>query len=165
MPFGVRVKKGYCCLSFEVCVVEGKVPGRARLEGKEGGDLPAYRYDVVVPGEVKIAETGRRMAFRYVGREEVFQSTGNTAFMDCAGISFPLTVRSWLHGDRIEPLGMEGSKKVHDIFVDCKVPREDRKVVSLLTDRASVIWVAGLRLSRRVAITERTTGVLKVEFY
>lgn len=165
MPFGVRVKKGYCCLSFEVCAVEGKVPGRARLEGKEGGDLPAYRYDVVVPGEVKIAETGRRMAFRYVGREEVFQSTGNTAFMDCAGISFPLTVRSWLHGDRIEPLGMEGSKKVHDIFVDCKVPREDRKVVSLLTDRASVIWVAGLRLSRRVAITERTTGVLKVEFY
>lgn len=164
MPFGVRVKKGYGCLSFEVCETAANVPGRTRHRG-EDGDAPAYRYDVLVPGEVKIAETGRRMAFRYVDRKDVCPATGNTAFMDCEGISFPLTVRSWRPGDRIEPLGMEGSKKVQDLFVDCKVSREDRRGIPLLTDRSSVIWVAGLRLSRRVAITERTTGVLKIEFY
>jgi len=165
MPFGVRVKKGYGCLIFETCETAGKVSGMTRSRGEAGGDTPAYRYDVVVPGEVKIAETGRRMAFRYVDRKDVFPATGNTAFMDCEGISFPLTVRSWQPGDRIEPLGMEGSKKVQDIFVDRKVSREDRRRIPLLTDCASVLWVAGLRLNRRVAITERTTGVLKIEFY
>ncbi len=164
MPFGVRVKKGYGCLSFEVCETSANVPGRTRPRGEDGG-APDYRYDVLVPGEVKIAETGRRMAFRYVDRKDVFPVTGNTVFMDCEGISFPLTVRSWRPGDRIEPLGMEGSKKVQDLFVDCKVSREDRRGIPLLTDHASVLWVAGLRLSRRVAITERTTGVLKIEFY
>jgi tRNA(Ile)-lysidine synthetase-like protein len=35
-------------------------------------------------------------------------------------------VRTWQSGDRIAPIGMQGTKKIQDIFVDRKVPRSER---------------------------------------
>lgn len=36
-------------------------------------------------------------------------------------LQFPLTLRTWNHGDRIQPLGMQGHKKVSDLLTDSKI--------------------------------------------
>ncbi|MCL4494546.1 MAG: tRNA lysidine(34) synthetase TilS [Firmicutes bacterium] len=59
-----------------------------------------------------------------------------------------LWVRPWLHGDRIEPLGMKGHhKKIGDIFTDNKVPRSDRRGWPLIVDagdHSRVLAIAGI---------------------
>jgi tRNA(Ile)-lysidine synthase len=60
-----------------------------------------------------------------------------------------LKVRRSLPGDRVSPIGMTGTKKLHDLFVDAKIDRVRRQswpvVVSASDDQ--VVWVPRLALS------------------
>ncbi len=70
------------------------------------------------------------------------------AFIDYNKVDLPIQVRSWRPGDRMRPLGMSGHRKIQDIFVDEKVPRNVRSHVPLVLDRDHrVLWVSGIRLS------------------
>ncbi|MCH8814895.1 MAG: tRNA lysidine(34) synthetase TilS [Chloroflexi bacterium] len=83
-------------------------------------------------------------------------------YVDADSLKRPLTVRSRKPGDRIRPLGLGGSKKVQDILVDAKVPKEERAAVPLLCDRSGVFWVVGNRLDERAAIKKSTHRALRV---
>jgi tRNA(Ile)-lysidine synthase len=61
-----------------------------------------------------------------------------------------LRVRFRRPGDRIRPRGVNGSKKLQDLMVDRKVPRELRDRVPLVVDDAGIIWVPGLADDERV---------------
>ncbi len=126
-------------------------------------DAGDFAYDVLIPGGVDIVETRQRMAFDLVDAGEVDPRSSNPVFMDRNAISFPLVVRNIRPGDRIQPLGMGGVKKVARLMVDEKVPKAARGSIPLLTDRTSVLWVPGVRLSDRVKITDMTEKVVKAE--
>jgi len=64
----------------------------------------------------------------------------------------PITVRGWRPGDRIEPLGMEGSRKLQDILVDQKIPLARRAQVPVVECRGEVIWLPGYRTARNWAV-------------
>jgi len=66
-------------------------------------------------------------------------------------------------GDRFRPLGMDGTKKLKDYFIDRKVPRELRRKIPLLTDMHAVLWIAGMDVSETVKVTESTRRFLKIE--
>jgi tRNA(Ile)-lysidine synthase len=87
----------------------------------------------------------------------------NPVFLDYNSISFPLVVRNISPGDRMQPLGMSGTKKISELLIDEKVPKAKRKSISLLVDRKSVLWVPGLKLSDRVRITDVTEKVVKAK--
>ena len=62
---------------------------------------------------------------------------------------FPLVVRNVRDGDKIEVLGLNGSKKIHDIFINEKVPKELRNSYPVLTDgNDNIIWLPGLKKSK-----------------
>ncbi len=59
-------------------------------------------------------------------------------------------VRSWQDGDRVYPIGMNGSKKLQDIFVDKKVARSLRSRWPVVVSAENeVIWLPGLVRDRR----------------
>lgn len=59
-------------------------------------------------------------------------------------------VRSWQPGDRIYQVQINGSRKLQDIFVDAKIPREDRSRWPVVVTRSNeVIWVPMLAQDRR----------------
>jgi len=122
-----------------------------------------FAYEVRIPGSVDITETGRRMIFSLAGADEADPRSENPVFMDCSAVRPPLVVRSIRPGDRIQPLGMEGSKKVATLLVDEKVPKARRRSIPLLADRVSVLWIPGVRLSDRVKMTDMTEKVVKAE--
>ncbi|WP_163527988.1 tRNA lysidine(34) synthetase TilS [Halobacillus ihumii] len=65
---------------------------------------------------------------------------------DSYHVKLPLIVRTREPGDRISPRGMDGSKKVKDIFIDQKVPADKRKVWPLVTDSdGQILWLVGLK--------------------
>lgn len=55
-------------------------------------------------------------------------------------------------GDRIEPLGMDGSRKLQDILTDLKVPQARRKAIPVVLCRGEIIWLPGYRIARGWAV-------------
>lgn len=74
----------------------------------------------------------------------------------------PLTLRPWHHGDRIEPLGMSGRKKLQDVFTDSLVPASRRRSWPVLAIGETVIWVPGLVRSRHLLIGGPDKPVLRL---
>ncbi|MDD2201281.1 MAG: tRNA lysidine(34) synthetase TilS [Firmicutes bacterium] len=67
-----------------------------------------------------------------------------------------LSVRPWEAGDRLAPFGMEGTKKVSDIFIDEKIPRGHRAQWPVVVSGGEVIWVVGLRASGIAPVDAKT---------
>lgn len=80
--------------------------------------------------------------------------------LDMEKIKGNIIARNWKKGDKMIPLGMKHPKKLQDIFVDSKVPREDRYRVPILCDEEGIIWVVGLRMSERVKVDYGTKLIL-----
>jgi len=60
----------------------------------------------------------------------------------------PIMLRGFEPGDRMEPLGMEGSRKLQDIFTDAKIPKAQRASVPVVVCRGEIIWIPGYRIAR-----------------
>ena len=55
-------------------------------------------------------------------------------------------------GDRMRPLGMDGSRKLSDLLVDAKVPRRDRAATPVVRDGERIVWLAGVRMSEEYRV-------------
>jgi tRNA(Ile)-lysidine synthase len=75
----------------------------------------------------------------------------------------PLMMRSRQPGDRLQPYGMKGTKKVQDIFVDGKVPEHLRDAVPLLVCGDEVVWIPGYRIATRFAVKDKQAKSLRIE--
>jgi tRNA(Ile)-lysidine synthase len=79
-----------------------------------------------------------------------------------AQVRFPLGLRPVQPGDRFQPVGAPGTKKMQDFLVDAKIPRWLRPYLPLVTSRGRIIWVPGLRLAEPVKLTPQTSKVLEL---
>jgi tRNA(Ile)-lysidine synthase len=84
--------------------------------------------------------------------------------LDRDTISFPLLIRFGQAGDRFRPLGMGGTKKLKDFFMDAKLSRSRRRLTPVLCDRDRIIWVVGYRIDDRVRLTPHTRGLLRLAY-
>jgi tRNA(Ile)-lysidine synthase len=118
--------------------------------------------DPVASERRKIRRELGSLSFRQV-EELRKQPQQLTERFDADVLGEPLTVRTWRPGDRFQPLGMNGTKKLQDFFVDAKVPREERTRVPLLCAAdGRIAWVVGYRIAEPFKVTERTRRVLCV---
>jgi len=148
LPYGIRASKTYQVLKISL----------------GGEEILEFERSVPGPGATEIPEIGREMrisAQRRTGEEAL----GNrwVAFLDGEHIQFPLTIRSFRPGDRFQPLGMDGEKKVKDFFIDHKIPLGQRRRIPLLFSQDQLLWIPGLRIDHRFRLTAQTRQVLKAE--
>jgi tRNA(Ile)-lysidine synthase len=93
-------------------------------------------------------------------RHEAHAETGQV-MVDARTLSPGLLVRPRRPGDRLQPLGAPGRKKVQDVFVDRKIPRDDRDREPIVTDEMGrIVWVAGQVLAAPFRVTPLTTTVV-----
>ena len=83
-------------------------------------------------------------------------------FFDYDKIKEKLIIRKRLNGDRIIPLGMKGSKKLKDIFIDLKLPIEERNQVPVLCFDNEIAWLVGYKVSESFKITKDTKRIIKI---
>ena len=156
LPHNIEVSREYDSL-----VISGwKEFGKINI-GKKSDHL---YFEVTLPGSVNVAQLGIIIKFSFVEPPvQIKADENNIVYMDYDRIVLPLIIRTGKPGDRIQPLGMKGTKKIKSFFIDEKIPINKRKIFPLLLDKESVIWIVGMRLSERVKITEKTRQILKVE--
>ena len=69
--------------------------------------------------------------------------------IDSNEISLPLYFRNIRQSDKMEVKGLNGSKKIKDIFIDNKISLEKRKRIPILVDsNSNIIWIPGIKKSK-----------------
>ena len=154
----VRVRREYDALFFETESDGGRTAEKAAEEM-----LPRFYYSLQIPSVIALDEISRSISCEIVDSAAVNFSMPTCAFMDCDTLEFPLHVRNVKPGDIIQPLGMKGTKKVKEIFIDAKIPRWRRRQIPVIEDGKSIVWIGGICLSERVRVTSGTKKILKAE--
>jgi tRNA(Ile)-lysidine synthase len=91
--------------------------------------------------------------------------TPTVAYVDADRLIDPLAVGTWQDGDRLQPLGMEGTKPVSDLLTDARVPPHCRAGVYVLYTDEHPAWVIGHRLDHRVRVRSSTTNVARLTWH
>jgi tRNA(Ile)-lysidine synthase len=151
LPGGVRVER--CYKNLLIYLPEGEIKFSVPLP-LPGEGRAASRAEVPEAGltvEAQIA-SGALAADK------------NSALFDLAKMDGPLVVRSRRPGDFFYPAGMEGKKKLKELFIDLKLPRSDRARVPVLECAGEIAWVMGYRQDRRFIAGPESKKILKVSF-
>lgn len=77
-------------------------------------------------------------------------------------------VRAWQPGDRYRPLGASGRAKLQDLFVNHRIPQEQRSLLPVVEGRSGgapgVLWVPGLPPAQEVAIQPASKLVVQLTY-
>ena len=92
-----------------------------------------------------------------------FSTDNKVAKLDYDLIKFPLRLRYWREGDRFQPLGMRGKKKLSDFMIDAKIPLNLKKRVMVLLSENKIVWVVGHRIDDRFKITSKTKKAISLD--
>lgn len=110
-----------------------------RIAARPAG-LPREASTLPVPGETRLGPL-------LVAATPDQPRSGTWAELDAAAVGSSVCVRRRRPGDRFQPFGMTGHKKLQDFFTDEHVPREERDAVPLFVASRGIAWVGGLRIA------------------
>lgn len=148
--------------SFTITLPPGNIYAR-----KEGNSFCIYRqqeieqvapfeHKIHYPGVTDIPEADIVIHADIVESPKPCKAPLNEALIDMEAVKGELKARNILPGDRIMPFGMQASKKLQDVFVDKKIPREVRAKSIAITDDEKILWVPGIILSESARVTSDT---------
>ena len=86
----------------------------------------------------------------------------NILYVDAEKINGQISIRKWKIGDRIKPIGMNGSQLISDILKDQKVPASQKENQFVITDNEKIIWCYPFKISREIIVDNNTYKVLKI---
>lgn len=125
-------------------------------------NLPNNMIGIIEYGSFYISSLKQYQSYDYIFTEEVVLPDGKIINIDNSTeltsnfvihlnskeISFPLHVRTMKPGDTMNVKNMLGKKKVSDIFIDSKIPKDKRKTYPIVTDNSGkIIWIPGIKKS------------------
>ncbi|WP_027625372.1 tRNA lysidine(34) synthetase TilS [Clostridium lundense] len=87
----------------------------------------------------------------------------NIKYFDFDKINGNIVLRYRKDGDRFTPIGMKGSKKLKDFFIDLKVPKEERNKIPLICFNNDIAWIVGYRVSENFKVKKTTKNILKIK--
>ena len=111
-----------------------------RLKRETGFELPEQSVDLKAPGESRFGPL-------VVVAAKKGPKAGMWAEVDAEAVAGGLCVRRRQPGDRFQPLGMKGSKKLQDFLTDAHVPRDERGAIPLFVSPRGIVWAGGLRIA------------------
>jgi len=132
---------------------------------KEEKEIQDYEYEFHPGGKLELKEAGwclRAEVKELRSEKDRCQWPSRDPLqevLDWDKVEGDLIVRNRRCGDSFTPLGMEGEKKLKDLFIDEKVPRRERRNIPLVCDEEGIIWVVGLRIEERCKVEEGTERI------
>ncbi|MHC9544634.1 MAG: tRNA lysidine(34) synthetase TilS [Vulcanimicrobiota bacterium] len=120
-----------------------------------------------MPGQTVLDEWNITVTASMETRKEYslsFPLSCQEALLDADKVEMPLLVRARRDGDRFSPIGVKGTKKVKDFFIEVKIEQEKRNHVPLIVDgKGRIVWIAGYRIDERFKVTDETEYLLHLK--
>lgn len=80
---------------------------------------------------------------------DTIDNSNNIIRLNSREITLPLYVRNRKDGDKMDVKGLNGSKKISDIFIDSKIKPNDRLTWPVVLDsKNTIVWLPGLKKSK-----------------
>lgn len=80
---------------------------------------------------------------------ETDDNSNNICRLSSDDVSLPLIIRTRKLGDRIQVKGLNGKKKIKDIFIENKIDLKERDLWPVVVDSTDrVVWIPGLKKSK-----------------
>jgi len=133
--------------------------GWIRFQASTEADAAPEPVSLRIPGSCRFGSWEVRAEVR---QGPVEPAGPDLATLDADALGEELEVRTWREGDRMRPLGMNGTKSLQDLFTDGGVPRSLRHHLPVVTAAGRVVWVAGVAVSEdfRLGPQAREAAVL-----
>ncbi len=152
LPNGLQFRRAYQQLIFERKPVE----------------TADFAYPLVVPGQTFVsalnAEITAYMGDISPGAGIPLPDSRFEAVFDYDAIDLPLTIRNRREGDRFQPYGLSGTKKIKDFLIDAKVPRCERDSIPMLVHGDEILWIIGYTTHERFKIHPQTRKCLHLHY-
>ncbi|MYA71248.1 tRNA lysidine(34) synthetase TilS [Candidatus Poribacteria bacterium] len=162
LPNNLRFRRSYQQLIFERKPVEiESFAYPVTTVGKTSitilnTEITAELGDVVSRGTLALPDGKFEAIFDYDKLRKVFAKPSSE--------TVPLIVRNRQQGDRFQPYGMRGTKKIKDFLIDAKVPRFKRDSIPLLVCGDEILWVIGYTTSNAFKIKSDTRQYLYLHY-
>jgi tRNA(Ile)-lysidine synthase len=122
-----------------------------------------YRFEIEFPGSFEVPN-GSIINVDYVDDNSATEGL-HTCLLNPLMTEFPIIVRTRENGDRIQPKGMSGTKKIKDIFIESKIPKAERSSWPIVTDSmGSILWIPQLKFSNLEARHEPLERYLRLTY-
>jgi tRNA(Ile)-lysidine synthase len=135
--------------------LKGKIPPKIRYE---------YRWEKKRPLEIKelkLTFEGKKIKR---GKSPPFDFDDQTrAFLNLGKLKFPLLVRNRRQGDRYQPLGAPGQKKVKEIMRAKGIPLSERERRPVFLSGDEIIWILGLPVSDKFKVEKGTSDIFTIK--
>ena len=110
---------------------------------------------------IEIYET--RLTFEITSETKNINFCNTTAYLDFDKLNFPLQIRNWQQGDKIQPLGMKnGSKLISDVLINKKVNQFNKSKQLVITSNNTIVWLVDLMVSEQFALSKHTKKIFKI---
>ncbi len=86
-----------------------------------------------------------------------------SAFFDLGKLKFPLLVRNRSEGDRYQPLGAPGQKKLKEIMRAKGIPLSERERRPVFLTGDKIIWILGLPISEKFKVEKGTSDIFAIK--
>lgn len=148
LPESLMVKKTYERLRFSL--------------GAEA-EVADFSHNIESRGRFQIPEINQVLSLVEVAKGDFLGSSPSPyeAFVDLDMLKWPLRVRNFRPGDRLIPLGLNRFKKLKEVFIDKKIPSDQRKKIPILESRSDIVWVGGIRIDDRYKVKRKTKRILR----
>ncbi|ABK99855.1 tRNA lysidine(34) synthetase TilS [Pelobacter propionicus] len=135
--------------------------GTLRLSrGLPPEDLPHEARELPGPGRYILSDGSLLTLAPATAPPDPASLPATVALFDLEKAPFPWRVRTFTPGDRIAPFAMAGSKKVKELFMERRVPRDQRGRIPLIFCGDDLIWVCGLRTSRLAQLDAGSRNII-----
>ncbi|MGB9780831.1 tRNA lysidine(34) synthetase TilS [Caldanaerobacter sp.] len=150
-------------LPFEIEAL--KMYNNLVIRKKKPKEKIKFKEILKIPGVTTIEGIGKFKAYVVdISQIDDFNKGKNIKFFDYDKIKGEIVVKNREEGDRFSPLGMRGTKKLKEFFIDEKIPREERDYIPLVAIGKEIVWVVGYRMSEKFKVDKGTSKVLVIEY-
>lgn len=161
LPGAVEVRRERDALVFCAAKAPRDAVGKKRRGIEYQCTVPSFAREALVP----VTELGCAFRFRVIDwPAERGQTSAMGSVLDRDLLRFPLVLRNWQPGDRLQPLGHRSAHKLNRLLNEKRVGRWGRDGWPVLTSDGLVAWTRGLAVSAQFAANEMTrVGIMVVE--
>ncbi|AYF53815.1 tRNA lysidine(34) synthetase TilS [Clostridium novyi] len=127
-------------------------------------DKGKQEYNLVINKE-NILDNGLKITLDIINNVEdtKFDKSSLIKYFDYDKINRDIKLRYRNNGDKFVPLGMKGTKKLKDLFINLKIPKEKRDIIPLIVFDDEISWIVGYRISDKFKINKNTKRILKIK--
>jgi tRNA(Ile)-lysidine synthase len=119
---------------------------------------------LTLPGTAAFGSWALSASLQPPGAPALAQDGGEVGLLDADRLrSGALTVRAWRAGDRMQPLGLDGTKTLADLFTDRRIPRAQRSSLPIVLSDDEIAWIPRVATAEpfRVRADTRRLAVLR----